>query len=494
INLLLGNWLELYFESTASILSFVGLGKYLEKKAKHKTKDLFQILIDSLPKEVKVFRNDLWITLPIKEVRVGDKLKVLAGEKIPCDSKIIAGRSHIEESIFTGESLPVWKQEGDTLLAGSLCLDGILILEVLNLTSKLEKSFYLLQQALTTKPKIQLLVDKIASVFVPSVLFISFLTLCAWLLITGNVTKAFLSAISVLVISCPCALGLATPTALLVGNSLALKNGILFKNSETLENLEKLKVIFWDKTGTLTKGKPSVIHVSNSHLSKQEIEILIALVSSNFHPFSKAIQDFYNLQTNLTLENVQVLSGVGIKASFEKQEYALVSERYLLEKNIPYSFEISDSAASFFLKGNQILSVFYFADELKTEAKQTIQKLKEMQIESRILSGDRKEVTRKIANELEIKISLGELSPEEKKEEIEKLKQNGTKIGMVGEGVNDIHALVNADVSFSFHSGTEIAREASDVTILKEDLLLVPKSIQLGKKIINKIKQNLLYA
>ncbi|MCX8000366.1 MAG: HAD-IC family P-type ATPase, partial [Leptospiraceae bacterium] len=286
----------------------------------------------------------------------------------------------------------------------------------------------------------------------------------------------------------------ATPTALLVGNSLALKNGILFKNSETFENLEKLKVIFWDKTGTLTKGELSVTHVSNPNLSQKEREILAGLASSSLHPFSRAIQKFYNLQTNLNLKNVQVLSGIGIKAHFEEEEYALVSDKYLLEKNIPYFLDSSDSAASFFIKGNQILSIFYFKDELKLEAKQTIQKLKEMKIESKILSGDRKEVVNKIAKELEIDTGLGRLSPEEKKAEIEKLQQSGIKVGMVGDGVNDIHALVNADVSFSFHSGTEIAREASDVTIMQENLLLVPKSIQLGKRIINKIKQNLFYA
>lgn len=485
---------DLYFESTAAILSFVGLGKYLEKKAKHKTMDLFQKLVESLPKEALVFRENSWVSIPVKEIQVGDKIKVLAGEKIPCDSKIVEGQANIEESIFTGESLPVLKQKDNIVLAGSLCLDGVLILEVVSTTSKLEKSFYLLQQAIASKPRIQVLVDKVSSIFVPFVLLVSFITLCAWGFMTNDWTKAILYAISVLVISCPCALGLATPTALLVGNSLALKNGILFKNSETLENIEKLEILFWDKTGTLTKGKPNVIHESNPNLTLGEKEILLALVQSSFHPFSKAIQNYYNVQTNLQLQNIQIISGVGIKANFQNEEYALVSEKYLLENKITYPIIDSKYAVSFFIKGKQILSIFYFTDELKPEAKTVIQILDQMGIESQILSGDRIEVVEQIAKILGIKTYLGRLTPKEKKEEIEKYKLKGKKVGMVGDGINDVHALINADLSFSLNTGTEIAKEAADITLIKEDLLLLPKSIQLGKKIINKIKQNLWYA
>lgn len=494
IHLVLGNQNDLYFESTAAILSFVGLGKYLEKKAKHKTSDLFQKLVESLPNRVLVFRENSWITISTKEVQLGEKIKVLAGEKIPCDSKILEGKANIEEAIFTGESLPVFKQEGDIVLAGSLCIDGVLILEVLSTTSKLEKSFYLLKQSLSTKPKIQVLVDKVSSIFVPFVLVISFITLCAWGLITHDWTKAIVHAISVLVISCPCALGLATPTALLVGNSIALKNGILFKNSETLESLEKLEVLFWDKTGTLTKGRPQVVYESNLNLTSREKEILIALACSSFHPFSLAIQNYYNTETNIQLQNIQIISGMGIKAEFENEEYALVSEKYLLEKGIPYSLLYSNYAVSFFIKDNQVLSTFYFADELKAEAKSAIQSLNKMGIESKILSGDREEVVEQIAKTLDIKTYLGRLLPEEKKKEIEKQKLQGKKVGMVGDGINDVHALVNADLSFTFNTGTEIAKEASDITLTKDNLLLIPISIQLGRRIVSKIKQNLWYA
>ena len=499
VHLLSGNYSELYFESVGTILSFVGFGKYLEKRAKRKTIQIFQSLLDSLPETVEVIRESNKIILPITEVKMGDEIKLKVGDKIPIDGVIREGVSDVDESMFSGESIPVTKKVGDTVFAGTLVLDGYLKIEVKGdyTSTRVSQMFTLLSESLSSRPEIQKLVDKISSIFVPLVLFISFMTLVSWYIYSKDINTALLSAISVLVISCPCALGLATPTAILTGNGIALKNGILFKNSEIMEKLSSLQTLYFDKTGTITEGKPVVLQIIEySEKTPFYDSLLYSLVSSSSHPFSICLKErFEESQINsISISELKTYPGKGISGTYNGELYLFGSASLLIEYGISIPSSDTSGSISYFFTPEKLISAFHFQDKIRASSLNAIQSLKKMGIVVGILSGDRIEAVNIIGSTLSIKNILGGLKPEEKVREIEDKKAGGQLVGMVGDGINDSLALSKADVSFSLDSGTGISKEASDITLMQNDLNSIPKSISLAQVIVQKIKQNLFFA
>ena len=499
IHLFTGNTSHLYFESVGTILTFVGFGKYLGKRAKRKTYHIFQSLLESLPEKVEVIRDTNRILLPISEVKIGDEISIKVGDKIPLDGVIREGVSDVDESMFSGESIPLTKKVGDKVFAGTLVLDGFLKVEVDGdfSSSRVSQMFTLLSASLSSRPEIQKLVDKISSVFVPLVLFISLLTLICWYIYSKDINTALLSAISVLVISCPCALGLATPTAILTGNGIALKNGILFKNSEIMEKLSKLQALYFDKTGTITEGKPIVVHkIHHSEKLPFYDSLLYSLVSASSHPFSISIRE--NLNKNqvdsIIINDLKTYPGKGISGIYNGELYLFGSLSLLIEYGISIPSSNTSGSISYFFTPTKLISEFHFQDKIRDSSQNAIQSLKNMGIKVGILSGDRIEAVNVIGTTLSISNILGGLKPEEKVQEIEKEKAIGRLVGMVGDGINDSLALSKADVSFSMHSGTGISKEASDITLMQNDLNSIPNSITLAIAIVRKIKQNLFFA
>jgi Cu+-exporting ATPase len=499
IHLFSGNYSELYFESVGTILTFVGFGKYLEKRAKRKTYHIFQSLLDSLPETVEVIRESNIIVLQISDVKMGDEIILKVGDKIPLDGVVREGISDVDESMFSGESTPVTKKVGDTLFAGTLVLDGYLKMEVKGdfTSTRVSQMFTLLSESLSSRPEIQKLVDKISAIFVPLVLFISFMTLISWYIYSKDINTALLSAISVLVISCPCALGLATPTAILTGNGIALKNGILFKNSEIMEKLSSLQTLYFDKTGTITEGKPVVVQtIQYSEKTPYYDSLLYSLVSSSSHPFSISLKESLEASQldSIPINDLKTFPGKGITGIYNGNLYLFGSASLLLEYGISIPSSSTSGSISYFFTPDKLISEFQFQDKIRASSLNAIQSLKSMGIKVGILSGDRIEAVNVIGNTLTISNILGGLKPEEKVREIEKEKANGHLVGMVGDGINDSLALSKADVSFSLHSGTGISKEASDITLMQNDLISIPKSISLAIAIVRKIKQNLFFA
>ncbi len=498
IHLFTGNYSQLYFESVGTILTFVGIGKYLEKQAKRKTYYIFQSLLDSLPESVEVVRNTVKSFLPVSQVKKGDEILIRVGDKIPLDGVVREGESDVDESMFSGESIPVTKKVGDTVFAGTLVLDGVLKIEVEGdfTSTRISQMFTLLSESLSSRPEIQKLADKLSGVFVPLVLLIALITLIGWYLYSKDLNLALLSAISVLVISCPCALGLATPTAILTGNGIALKNGILFKNSEILEKLSRLQSLYFDKTGTLTEGKPIVVQtIDYSEKIPFYDSILYSLVSTSSHPFSLSIKETLDKKKpdSILVSDLKTYPGKGISGIYKGELYLFGSASFLHDYGISIPSGNTVSSISYFFTPKNLLSEFQFQDKIRDTSQNAVQSLRTMGIKLGILSGDRVGAVQLIGNSVGISNSLGELRPEEKVLEIERDKKDMI-VGMVGDGINDSLALSKADVSFSLHSGTGISKEASDITLMQNDLNSIPKSISLAIAIIRKIKQNLFFA
>jgi len=505
-----GLMMDVYFDTSAAIIVLILLGRFLEARAKGKTSEAIKKLIGLQPRTARIIRNGDEMDIPVSQVAPGDLVIVRPGEKIPVDGIVKEGYSSVDESMVTGESLPVEKKTGDTTIGATMNKTGTFRFEATKVgkDTVLSQIVRLVQEAQGSKPPIARMVDVIASYFVPIVILIAIVTFIIWLLFGPHpaFTYAFLNFIAVLIIACPCALGLATPTSIMVGTGKGAENGILIRGAEALETAHRLNTIVLDKTGTLTRGEPSVTDVIESEgFTKQEILILAASAEKGSeHPLGEAIvkkakEDNLNL---LAPKNFQAIAGHGIEAMIDSREVLLGNLRLMEERRVRLNGLLnkaeqlsSEGKTPMFLAiDGEAAGLIGVADTLKENSKEAVETLHRMGLEVVMLTGDNERTARAIANQIGIDRVLAEVLPEKKAEEVKRLQGEGKKVGMVGDGINDAPALAQADVGIAIGTGTDVAMESSDITLIGGDLRGVVTAIALSKATIRNIKQNLFWA
>jgi Cu+-exporting ATPase len=504
----MGGMKDLYFEASAVIITLILLGKYFESVAKGKTSEAIKKLMGLQAKTARVIRNEIEEDIPIEEVEAGDIVVVRPGEKIPVDGKITEGNSSIDESMLTGESLPVEKKPGDLCIGATINKFGAFKFEATKIgkDTVLSQIVKMVEDAQGTKAPIQKIADKVAGVFVPTVIGIALITFLTWYITTGDLTKAIVSAVAVLVIACPCALGLATPTAIMVGTGKGAENGILIKGGEHLETAYKLNAVVLDKTGTITKGQPEVTDIIPlGKLDKKELLMLSSVTEKKSeHPLGAAIYDYGKKQfgTISDPDRFEAIPGRGVLAVIGDKSVYMGTRKLMLEKNIDMgeidatleTLESNGKTAMLMAIDNKMEAIIAVADTLKENSKEAIEELQEMGIDVYMITGDNKRTANAIARQVGIKNVLAEVLPENKAQEVEKLKKSGKIVAMVGDGINDAPALATADIGMAIGTGTDVAIEAADITLMRGDLRTIPAAIRLSRKTMNKIKQNLLWA
>jgi Cu+-exporting ATPase len=498
---------DLYFESAAVILTLITLGKYLEAKAKGKTSEAIKKLMELAPNEATVVRDNKEITIGIEQVIEGDIVIVRPGSKIPVDGIIIEGYTSIDESMLTGESIPVEKTVGSNVIGASINKSGFIKFKATKVgkDTTLSQIIKLVEEAQGTKAPIAKLADTISAYFVPTVITISIITFGVWLALGYNFSFAFTMAISVLVISCPCALGLATPTAIMVGTGKGARHGILIKSGEALESVHKTNTIIFDKTGTITKGIPTVTDIIPNNIDEKELLRLTASAEAlSEHPLSEAIVD-YEKKESIDLYDVkdfEALVGKGIKANINDKTLLIGNKKLMNENNISLgdfestSNKLADEGKTplFISYNNSFVGIIAVADTIKENSKLAIDSIKNMGIEVYMITGDNKRTADAIGKKINIDNVISEVLPQNKSEEVKRLQDEGKHVVMVGDGINDAVALAQADVGIAIGSGTDIAIESADIVLMKNDILDVVSSINLSKQTIKNIKENLFWA
>ena len=493
---------NLYFESAAMILTLITLGKFLESRAKGKTGDAIRQLMDLSPKTATVIRGGLQVDLPIEEVQTGDIIIVRSGGSIPVDGTILEGRASIDQSALTGESVPVEKSVGDTVSAATINTDGFLRIRAdkVGEDTTLSQVIRLVEEAGGSKAPIARLADKIAGIFVPVVMGIAAVTLIGWLVAGYDLEFALNNAISVLVISCPCALGLATPVAIMVGTGTGARMGVLFKNAQALENLHNVNAAVLDKTGTVTSGKPAVTDVIAAEANEEELlRIAAALEAKSEHPFAKAIMEKVKGMDYTVAEDFEAIPGKGVCGKIAGKKYYAGNRRLMSERNItvdPYD-ELSNQGKTplyFADETGKFYGAIFAADVIKEDTFEAVQALKRMHIDVIMLTGDKKSTADAIAQKAGIDHVISDVLPTDKASVMEELKQGGKHVVMVGDGINDAPALVGADVGIAIGAGTDIAIESADIVLMNSSLSGVYRAIGLSKATIRNIRQNLFWA
>ncbi|MBM4351224.1 MAG: copper-translocating P-type ATPase, partial [Deltaproteobacteria bacterium] len=505
-----GLMLDAYFDTSAAIIVLILLGRFLEARAKGKTSEAIKKLIGLQPKTARIIRNGDEMDIPVSEVAPGDLVIVRPGEKIPVDGIVKEGHSSVDESMVTGESLPVEKKTGDGVIGATMNRTGTFRFEATRVgkDTVLAQIIRLVQEAQGSKPPIARMADVIASYFVPIVILIAIVTFIVWSLLGPHpaLTYAFLNFIAVLIIACPCALGLATPTSIMVGTGKGAENGILIRGAEALETAHQLNTIVLDKTGTLTRGEPSVTDVIESEgFTKQEILILAASAEKGSeHPLGEAIVKEAK-EENLNLlepKNFEAIAGYGIEAMIDSREVLLGNLRLMEERKVRLNGllgkaeELSGKGKTpmFLAVDGKAAGIIGVADTLKENSKEAVETLHRMGLEVVMLTGDNERTARAIADQIGIDRVLAEVLPEKKAEEVKRLQGEGKRVGMVGDGINDAPALAQADVGIAIGTGTDVAMESSDITLIGGDLRGVVTAIALSKATIRNIKQNLFWA
>ena len=502
---------ELYFESSAIVIFFIKLGRYLDGISKDKTKEAIQKLVQITPSKaiVKVDGKEKEVT--IDEIKKGDTVVSHAGDRISVDGKIISGKAHLDESFLTGESKPASKKQGDKVIAGSINYDGYLEYEAekIGRDSTISQIVKLVVEASNTKAPIARVADKVSGYFVPIVILIAIVSFIAYLLLGFDVGEALTTFVTILVVACPCALGLATPLAIVVSEGKCAKNGILVKKSEILENARNIDTIVFDKTGTLTYGKLKISKVLNysNNLNEEEIlRIAGSIEARSTHPIAKAFEEYLKEKKlgKYNVENFKNLSGLGITGKVEGKEYLLgnykILEHFNIENNEEKIKEEESKLAKegnsiiYVVEENKIIALIGVNDLVRENVKDVIKKLNENNIETIMLTGDNEETAKLIAKEIGISKVIADVVPEEKTKTIKDLKKEGRVVMMCGDGINDSPALATADIGVSVNSGTDIAMDSSDVILMKNDLSRILDLITISKKTIRNIKQNLFWA
>jgi Cu2+-exporting ATPase/Cu+-exporting ATPase len=493
----------LYFDVTIVVIAFVRFGKYLESRSKQRTGEALSSLMKLQSKTAWRQSGEEFLEVPVEQVQVGDVLRIKPGSSMPVDGVIVSGEANVDESMLTGEAMPLHKLKNDQVVAGTINLDGLLLIKAVKVgqDTVLAKIVEMVKTAQNSKAPIERLADQISAWFVPIVLLIALLTLLIWLWF-GSLAFAISCMIAVLVIACPCALGLATPTAMIVGVGAAAKRGILIKNAESLERLHQVTTVVFDKTGTLTSGHPSVTKVvSASKISEDDLLTLAASLEQNSeHPLAQAVL-LHAADKKLNLKAVEKfhnLVGEGVEGRIDGRKYYLLSQssaakRQTLPDVLTKVLSNSESAL-YLLNEESVLGMISVADQLKKTSKEAVQNLRKLGIKQVLLSGDRQQVVDELAQDLDIKQAFGELAPADKLSYIKKLQQQGEIVAMVGDGINDAPALAIADVGIAMSSGTEVAMSTAAATILRGDLLKVETAIKLSKSVMRVVKENLFWA
>jgi len=503
---------HVYFEASAVIIAFISIGKLLEERAKASTSSAIKNLMGLQPKTVyRIDKEGKEEEIDIVRVKVGDVLIVKPGDKIAVDGKLVKGESFVDESMISGEPIPVEKNVGANVYAGTINQKGSFQIKALKVGKEtvLAHIIEMVKKAQGSKAPVQRLVDKIASVFVPVVISISLLSFVVWMILGGQeaLIHALLSMVTVLVIACPCALGLATPTAIMVGVGKAAENGVLIKDAESLELAHKINALVLDKTGTLTEGKPKVtdVHWTISADLQKYKNILYTLESMSEHPLADAVVDFIDDDEveNVLSSKFESITGKGIKANVNEMEYYVGNLSLINEKHINISDDITDLLNTWsskartnilFASSNEVIAIIAIEDKLKATSIHAVEELKSNNIAVHMLTGDNEKTASVIAGQLGIKYYKSEVMPSDKAGYVEELQKQGKIVAMVGDGINDSQALAQADVSIAMGHGTDIAMDVAKMTIISSDLNKISTAMQLSKKTVRTIRQNLFWA
>ena len=496
---------DLYFESAVMILALINIGKYLEARSKGKTSEAIQKLIDLAPKTAMVERNGQVVEIAAEDVLIGDVLQVKPGSSIPADGIVVEGMTSVDEAAITGESMPVEKKEGDTVTAATLNKTGFIRMRAVKVgqDTTFSQIIRLVEEASSSKAPIARMADKIAGIFVPTVMGIALLTGIVWLLMGAEFEFALSCAIAVLVISCPCALGLATPVAIMVGTGKGAENGILIKSGEALEITHNVQSVVLDKTGTITEGKPVVTDIISFGMSENKIlEISAALEKKSEHPLAEAVLLKAKGMELPNAENFAAIPGKGITAKIQGNIYYAGNQKLMQEQGISCEKALSSmeklskegKTPLILADEKQVFGIIGVADVVKPTSAKAIQELKKLGIQVIMLTGDNARTAKAIQKQLDIDTVIAEVLPQDKEREISRLQEEGKTVAMVGDGLNDAPALARADVGIAIGAGTDVAIESADIVLMKNDLQDVATAIELSKAVIRNIKENLFWA
>lgn len=493
--------MNLYFESAAMILALITLGKFLESRAKGKTSQAIEKLIDLSPKTAVVIRDGKEVTVGVDDVQIGEIVVVKAGQSVPLDGVIVEGNGAIDESAITGESIAVEKNVGDKVIGATINKSGYFKFKVEKVgeDTALSQIIHLVEEASASKAPIAKLADKVSGIFVPVVISIAVITIIVWLLLGKGVSFALSMGISVLVISCPCALGLATPTAIMVGTGKGAQYGILTKSAESLETAHQVDTVVLDKTGTITEGKPSVTDIAPVGISDKELlQIAASIEYLSEHPLAKAIVEKADGLEFSDVADFEQIVGQGVKGNVDGKKVLAGNYKMMRENNIEVSedeiFANDGKTSLYFAVDNKFVGIIAVADTIKETSRQAIEDMRNMGLDVIMLTGDNAVTANAIKNKLPLSSAVAEVLPSDKEEEVRKLQQSGHKIAMVGDGINDAPALTRADVGIAIGAGTDIAIESADIVLMKSDLQDVVTSIELSHSVIKNIKENLFWA
>ena len=498
---------NLYYESAAVVVTLVMLGKYMEGRSKGKTSEAIRKLMELAPDTAIVLRNEEQVEVPVEQVAIGELILIKPGSRIPLDGIVVEGNTSVDESMLTGESIPVEKEAGDEMIGGSVNYHGAVTVKVTRVGSDttLAKIVRMMEDAQGKKAPISKLADTVAGYFVPVVMTIAVIAAVVWAILGHDITFVLTVFVSVLVIACPCALGLATPTAIMVGTGLGANHGILIKSGEALEISHKVDAVVLDKTGTITVGKPAITAVISHQMQKEELlKIAASCEQVSEHPVGQAIVEGAKT-SGIQLEKAmdfQSITGQGIEAVLDGKQYFIGNKKLCINQNIDFS-EYEDDAIRIANKGQtpmfvatngKVIGIVAVADTLKETSPEAIRKMKELGVEVYMLTGDNRLTADYIGKKVGVDHVIAEVLPNDKASVVENLQKQGKCVMMVGDGINDAPALVQADVGVAIGSGSDIALDSSDIVLMKSDLNDVYKAIKLSKKTIRNIKQNLFWA
>jgi P-type Cu2+ transporter len=501
---------HVYYEAAAVIITFISLGKLLEERAKSSTSSAIKKMMGMQVKTVRTLVDGKELELPISQVQVGYTILVRPGEKIPVDGELSAGSSFVDESMISGEPIPVEKRAGDKIFAGTINQKGSFefIAKKVGADTLLAQIIKMVQEAQGSKAPVQKLVDKIAGIFVPIVIGISILTFITWILVGGDnaFTHALLTSITVLVIACPCALGLATPTAIMVGVGKGAENNILIKDAESLELAHKVNAVILDKTGTITEGKPVVtdlVWLEGLENTEQLQSILYTIESKSEHPLADAVMAHLPEVTTIKLDSFESITGKGVRAKLGNETYLVGNQKLMHEQNcmgcanleaLAEKWKTDAKTVIWFTDSKKVLAVIAIADKIKSTSHAAIKKLQDKGIDVYMLTGDNEQTANAVAKQVGIKHFKADMLPADKAEFVKQLQSDGKIVAMVGDGINDANALAQADVSIAMGKGTDIAMDVSKMTLTTSDLQSIPRALNLSSKTVRGIRQNLFWA